>query len=246
MIMICRIHNRRFYSKFGSLTPNRLCRKKENHYREVNASGVSWKHFLYIGEKMNQLLEKFNDYKSIVNYMIAYEFEDDTVLEFIPKQTEFPHLLGLHKLVDIPIIRQFNDKNNKTVSAKFLISKIKKEEILTESAIKASVHFHKIEDRYNRFNKDNLLSLSYTDVILDFDSSKIGSDLKAKYVLFEEKESGCYNHLCIAEAEANKKYLESFFYEPSDLYLRNQKRIKIKKVKIFDNKGILILEDTLL
>ena len=35
MIMICRIHNRRFYRKFGSLTPNRLCRKKENHYKEI-------------------------------------------------------------------------------------------------------------------------------------------------------------------------------------------------------------------
>lgn len=212
----------------------------------MNASGVSRKHFLYIGENMNQLLEKFNDYKSIVNSTIAYEFEDDTVLVFVPKQTDFPHLLGLHKLVDIPIIRQFNDKSNKTVSAKFLISKIKKEEILTESEIKASVHFHKIEDRYNRFNKDNLLSLAYTDVILDFDSSRIGSDLKAKYVLYEEKEPGCYNHLCIAEADVNKMYLESFFHEPSDLYLRNQKRIKIKKVKMFDNKGTLILEDTLL
>lgn len=195
---------------------------------------------------MNQLLEKFNEYKSIVNYTIAYEFEDGNIIEFTPKQTDFPHLIGLHKLIDIPIIRQFNDKSNQTVSAKFLISKIKKETILTESTIKSSVHFSKIEDRYNRFSKENILSLSYTDVILDFDSSLIGSELKAKYVLYEEKEQGCYNHLCIAETNTNKKYLESFFYEPSDLYLRNQTRIKIKNVKIFDDKGNLILEDSLI
>lgn len=163
----------------------------------------------------------------------------------MPKQTDFPHLIGLHKLIDIPIIRQFNDKNNQTVSAKFLISKIKKETMLTESTIKNSVNFSKIEDRYNRFSRENILSLSYTDVILDFNPSLIGSDLKAKYVLFEEKEKGCYNHLCVAEATANKKYLESFFYEPSDLYLRNQNRIKIKNIKIFDNKGNLFLDDTL-
>ena len=52
------------------------------------------------------------------------------------------------------------------------------------------------------------------------------------------------NHLCVAEASTNKKYLESFFYEPSDLYLRNQIQIKIKSVKIFDDKGNLFLEDT--
>ena len=85
---------------------------------------------------MNQLLQKFNDYKTIVNYKIRYEFEDGNNIEFVPKQTDFPHLIGLHKLVDIPIIRQFNDKNNQTVSAKFIVSKIKKEAILTDNTIK--------------------------------------------------------------------------------------------------------------
>ena len=116
---------------------------------------------------------------------------------------------------------------------------------LTEDLIEKSAYFSKIEDRYNRFNKENILSLSYTDVILDFNPALIGSDLKARYVLFEEREKGCYNHLCIAEGETNKKYLESFFYEPSDRYLKNQKQIKIRKVEIFDNKGNLFLEDTL-
>lgn len=51
MIMICRIHNRRFYRKFGSLTPNRLIRKKENHIMRLNASDSCQKHFLYIGIK---------------------------------------------------------------------------------------------------------------------------------------------------------------------------------------------------
>lgn len=65
-------------------------------------------------------------------------------------------------------------------------------------------------------------------------------------MLFEEKERGGYNHLCVAEADAKKMYLESFFYESTDRYLRNQRQIRIKKVKIFDNKGNMYLEDTLL
>lgn len=69
---------------------------------------------------MNELLDKFNEYKSISNYRMVYEFENEDVIEF--KKTDFPHLIGLHKLKDIPIIRQFNDKNNPTVSAKFILS----------------------------------------------------------------------------------------------------------------------------
>ncbi len=194
---------------------------------------------------MNELLMKFNEYKSIVNYKVRYEFENGKVMEFVPKQNNFPHLIGLHKLVDIPIIRQFNDKNNQFVGAKFLISKIKQEKILTEEIVKKSVYFPDIEDRYNKFSKDNILSLSYTDMIVDFDPSQMNSRLKARYVLYEEKDPGTYNHLSIAETAKNEKYLESFFYEPSDLYLRNQTKIKIKTVKIFDDKGKLFMQDIL-
>lgn len=192
---------------------------------------------------MNRLLAKFNEYKSIVNYRVQYEFEDGTIIEFKPKQTDFPHLIGLHKLVDIPVIRQFNDKNNKTVSAKFLISKIKKEEMLTDEVIRKSNYFPDIEERYENFTKENILSLSYTDVIVDFEPSLIGSALNARYILYEKKGAGGYNHLCIAENAAGGNYLESFFYNATNLYLKNQKKIKINYVKIFDNKGNLYLED---
>ena len=60
---------------------------------------------------LNQLLDKLNDYKSIANYRMEYIFEDDSVVSFKLKQTDFPHLLGLHKLIDIPVIRQY--KGNK-------------------------------------------------------------------------------------------------------------------------------------
>lgn len=75
---------------------------------------------------MNGLLEKYNEYNSIINYKIEYEFENGNKIDFKIKKKDFPHLIGLHKLIDIPIIRQFNDRNNKTVSANFIISKIKR------------------------------------------------------------------------------------------------------------------------
>ena len=52
--------------------------------------------------------------------------------------------------------------------------------------------------------------MSYTDVVVDFNASLIGSNLKAKYILFEKKKQG-YNHLCVAEDRSGKQYAESFF-----------------------------------
>ena len=191
---------------------------------------------------LNQLLDKFNEYKSIVNYRIEYIFEDNSVISFKLKQTDFPHLLGLHKLIDIPVIRQFNDKNNLVVGARYINSKIKKQELLTENIIRRSIYFPDIEVRFNSFSKENILTMSYTDVIVDFNASLIGSNLNAKYILFEKKRQG-YNHLCVAEDGEGKQYAESFFYNSSDLYLRNQKTIKVKCIRIYDNFGDLYLED---
>lgn len=194
---------------------------------------------------LNQLLDKLNEYKSIVNYRMEYIFEDDFAISFKLKQTDFPHLLGLHKLIDIPVIRQFNDKNNLVIGAKYINSKIKKQELLTENSIKNSIYFSDIEVRFNSFNKENILTMSYTDAIVDFDASLIGSNLKAKYILFEKKQQG-YNHLCIAEDRNGKMYAESFFHSPTDLYIRKQKTIRVKLIRIYDNFGTLYLEDVLL
>lgn len=200
---------------------------------------------MHMEDYLNQLLDKFNEYKLIVNYHMEYIFADDSVISFKLKQTDFPHLLGLHKLIDIPVIRQFNDKNNRAISAKYIISKIKRQELITESIIRKSIYFPDIEVRFNSFSKENILTISYTDAIVDFNASLIGSNLKAKYILFEKKKQG-YNHLCIAEDGNDKKYAESFFYNSTDLYLRNQRIIKIKRIRIYDDSGKLYLEDSLL
>ena len=51
---------------------------------------------------MNELLEKFNEYKEISNYRIKYTLINGDVIDLKLKQTDFPHLIGLHKLIDIP------------------------------------------------------------------------------------------------------------------------------------------------
>ena len=65
----------------------------------------------------------------------------------------------VNELLDIPLIGQFNDISNTTVSVKFLISKIKKESQLTESTIKNSAYFPEIAQRYQRYDKNGKLYL---------------------------------------------------------------------------------------
>lgn len=36
---------------------------------------------------------------------MEYIFENDSFIRFKLKQTDFPHLIGLHKLIDILVIR---------------------------------------------------------------------------------------------------------------------------------------------
>lgn len=201
-----------------------------------------------MGEIMNLLYDKFLDYKKIANYRVEYELDNGINLSVKLDLQAFPHLIGLHKLTDMPIIRRFNDPNDKVVSAKYITQKIKQQKILTDSTIRASQRFADIEERYNNFTRDNLLSLSYTEAIINFDPTKIGSTLKSEFILFEKKGTG-YNHFCIATAVPSVYtdcYPESFFYRPNDMYIANQTIVKVRKVKIFDQNNKIYLEDTLI
>ena len=202
----------------------------------------------FMGEIMNLLYDKFLDYKQIANYRVEYELDNGISLSVKLELSAFPHLIGLHKLTDMPIIRRFNDPNDKVVSAKYITQKIKQQKILTDSSVRASQKFCDIEDRYNNFSKENLLSLSYTEAIVNFNPCKIGSTLKSDFVLFERKDSG-YNHLCIATAVPfvySDCYLESFFYRPNDMYIANQTIVKVREVRIYDQNNKIYLEDTLI
>ena len=193
---------------------------------------------------MNDLLDKFYEYKSISNYTIKYTLANGILIKFKLKQTDFPHLIGLHKLIDIPIIRQFNDVSNITIGAKYIVQKIKQQRILNENVVKNSIYYPTIQDRYMAFNRDNILSVTYTNAIIDFDASLIGSNLSSDYILFEAKDNK-YNHLCVAKDSRGKRYAESFFVNQSNLYMRGQNIVGISKIEIYDENGNLYLSDNI-
>ena len=84
------------------------------------------------------------------------------------------------------------------------------------------------------------MSLSFTEVIIDFDTI-IKTNLKSSYLFFERKGSG-YLHLGIVLK--NSEYVpETFFEEPTDYYIKNQKILKVKELSIYNSKGELVLKE---
>lgn len=191
---------------------------------------------------MSGLRNKLNDYENITDLNLHYEFDDEFVLEFSFEKNSFPHMIGLHKLIDIPLLKKFSEKK---VSANYVLSKIMNGK-LTEDKIKTSKYFYKIQNRYNKFSSENLFCLTYTNVIIDFDITKLEKSKlkKTKFILFEQDHNKGYRHLCIAFNKITGFYPETFFYEKSDYYLKNQIIKKIKKVLITRKDGTIYFEDS--
>ena len=76
---------------------------------------------------MDDLLQKYNDFMRLNNCRAEYLLSNGQTIDFVYKEENFIHLLGLHKLIDIQLIQLFNDKTNKMVQTKYIISRIKKE-----------------------------------------------------------------------------------------------------------------------
>lgn len=193
---------------------------------------------------MNELKKKYLEFMQLEKCKVKYILDDGKKIEFIFKEESFPHLIGLHKLKDIQLIQFWLDRTNRTVKLKTVLNHIKNES-LTDSIIKSSMFYSEIQDRYENFSYKNLTTLSYTDVVINFNPKIIKSKLKSDYILFEEKNNGKYNHMAIAlDKKTGKRYIETFFNESSNKYIHNQKIEKVKSFYLYDKNNKLIVNDS--
>ncbi|MCQ2550706.1 MAG: PBECR4 domain-containing protein [Clostridia bacterium] len=188
------------------------------------------------------LLEKYLNYESICGYTVRYELETGNMVEFSLQRRNFPHLIGLHKLKDIDIIRRFNNPNDKVVNSGYIISWIKSGKI-TEEEIINSCEFDSIKERYNCFSDDIIQTLIYTDIIVDFNSEVVNSILKAKCMLFYNNDD-LYYHLSIGQDDKGEYYAESFFIREDNAYIRKQKTIKVRQITIIDKTGDIYFQES--
>lgn len=193
---------------------------------------------------LDDLLQKYKDYIRLKNCKAEYFLSNGTEIVITYKEDYFIHLLGLHKLADIQLIQLFNDKNNKKVQTKYIISRIKKG-IFTDAKVRASTFYSDIADRYENFSYDSLTTLTYTDAVINFNPNRIHSKLRSDYLLFEEKGNGVYNHLGIAlDTFTGERYIETFFREPSDMYIAGQRVVKVKSFTLYAPDGQVIVTDS--
>lgn len=193
---------------------------------------------------MNDLLQKYNDYIRLKNCRAEYMLSNGTIINVTYKEENFVHLLGLHKLIDIQLIQLFNDKNNKKVRAKYIISRIKKAKF-TDAMVKNSVFYQDIEERYENFSYDNLTTLTYTDAVINFDPAIIKSKIKSDYLLFEEKSNKEYNHMGIAiDKRTGNRYIETFFHQTTDMYIAGQTVVKVKSFTLYSSDNEVIVSDS--
>ena len=193
---------------------------------------------------MDNLLQKYNDYIRLKNCRAEYLLSNGIIIDFTYKEENFIHLLGLHKLTDIQLIQLFNDKSNKKVQTKYIISRIKKNKF-TDAMVKASVFYPDIKSRYESFSYDNLTTLTYTDAVVNFNPALINSKIKSDYILFEQKINNEYNHLGIAEDSITKKrYIETFFHQTTDMYIKGQAIVKVKSFTLYTPDNQIIVTDS--
>lgn len=193
---------------------------------------------------INDLLKKYTEYLRLKNCRAEYLLSNETILDVTYKEENFIHLLGLHKLIDIQIIQFFNDKCNKKVQTKYILNRIKKSNF-TDSMIKASIFFSDIAERYESFSYESLTTLTYTDALVNFNPNIINSKLKSDYLLFEEKSNSEYNHLGIAlDISTGKRYIETFFHHPTNMYIAGQTIVKVKKFTLYSPNNQVIVTDS--
>lgn len=188
---------------------------------------------------MDTLKYKLLDFKKINQYTFNYLLDNGKEISFKIKQSQFPHLIGLHKLTDIPLIAMFVDPTNNVINAKYINRKIKKEE-LTDAQVRLSTHFLEIQDRYDFLSSEAILSLAFNEVIINFDKTLLSTNLQSDYIFIDRKSSGNL-HLGIA-FNGNEYYPETFFFNSTNYYTRGQKIIGVKRICIFDENNNLVLE----
>lgn len=111
--------------------------------------------------------------------------------------------------------------------------------------VKASVFYSDIKTRYESFSYDNLTTLTYTDAVINFNPTLIKSKIKSDYLLFEEKINGEFNHLGIAEDSITKnRYIETFFHQTTDMYIKGQTVVNVKKFTLYTPDNQMIVTDS--
>lgn len=189
--------------------------------------------FLYVGGTlMSQVLSKLaKEYEKLRDKQYIYSLENGTSFTLIFENKRFAHLLGLHKIIDVPQLKKLADKK---YSANKVFKEIKSG-VISDDDIFNSCYFSEIENRYHYFHK--IEDLIFEKAIIDFDRTKLYTKIKADILLYTIVD-GLYIHLCLVRDKKNFLVPMTFIVHPTDLYVKGQDEINITNLYIKDKNGV--------
>lgn len=184
---------------------------------------------------MDKLKECAIEFKKLFGKDYFYILENGKIIKLYFASKHFHHLMGLHKLTDIPSLVT-SPRNTPTAIFKNII----KSKISYNTIIKSSF-FNEINDRIDNFHYIN--KMVFEKVIIDFDNAKVPSSkpskIKSDLILFQDKNS-FYLNLCLKNSTSS--YIpETFLVQCDDYYIKNQNILNIKEFKVHSSKNNKIL-----
>ena len=178
---------------------------------------------------LSTIAECINIYSEIKKYKYIFTLDNNEVISVRFASKHFHHLVGLHKLTDIPQVQVKPNVSN--TSSIFRQLKNKK---INEQSLKKSIFYNKITDRIAYFDTIPSL-LRDCKFIVDFDHEKLPFDSElenTKYILYKRLNNGRIIHLTMVIDNIGIINPETFFVHPNNDYLSEQKLLSVTDIKI--------------
>ncbi|MGL4989557.1 MAG: PBECR4 domain-containing protein [Sarcina sp.] len=171
-------------------------------------------------------LNIIDDYERLVKTEVKIPLEEEIIINFIFKPNHLPHLLGLNRLVDIPILLDYKNQKKKAIE---IYNGIREGSINGEEFKKSKYYQEVHENKLKYFSSDRIMSLIKSTEIIKFNPNEIKSFTtkleKVDYLFFEliNKVDKNYVHFGIAFTnENNKNQPNTFFIRHDDDYVKGQ------------------------
>ena len=176
---------------------------------------------------MDNILECANMYKTLLEKEYVFTLENDIKFSIYFSTSNFYHLLGLEKLIDVI---QFNGKKPNQIYKQILNGKI------SNAIVERSKYYHKIRTRIENFEKilDLLKFKKSNKIIIEFNPQLLSFETKlefTKYILYQ-RDNDSVSHLTIGKK--GKLYPETFFVEEGNAYLTGQNLYDIVSIDVID------------
>ena len=164
-------------------------------------------------------------YNNLLNKRYYITLENGIKFEFYFTKQGFAHLLGIHKLKDIPQLRNISSEK---IFKDILAGKLK------HNTLKISNYYNKISDRVEHFEQilDMLDITKSNKIIINFNKELV-SDTKldnTKFIFYKNESVG-YSMLTIGK-KSKQYYPETFFYEDSNRYINEQILLDIVDISV--------------